>query len=211
MMLACQLRIARSMCGGCPFASSPFCRLASRGLFLLCGVPFWWLLHVASCLCRRQLPHEHLPRCWEITQTQCSRPYGTATCYLRTAIWLGKCQTILTQVKRSSEPSLICHRISPFGPTTSWPVGPLNGRRFSQKDTFSLGMHGCLKMQTVIVLGMLLVVLHLNVGDTMFFNTRTGTRLCTFPLEVCDACGIREGFLVLLPSLNAPGNRSIFT
>ena len=39
-----------------------------------------------------------------------------------------------------------------------------------------------------------------------------GTRVCTFRLEACDASlGKREGFLVLLPPLNSPGNRSIIT
>ena len=48
----------------------------------------------------------------EVTQTQCSRPHGTATCVLQTAIWLGTCQSTLTQVERSSEPVLVCHRVS---------------------------------------------------------------------------------------------------
>ena len=68
---------------------------------------------------RRQCLHEHVPRCGEI-------PYGTETCHLHTAIWLGKCQSILTQEERSSEPGLVCHRISPFSPTTCWPAGPMS-------------------------------------------------------------------------------------
>ena len=58
-----------------------------------------------------------------MTQTQCSRPYGTSICHLHTAIWLGKCQSILTQIRHSSEPDMVCHRVFPFSPTTCWPAG----------------------------------------------------------------------------------------
>ena len=112
---ALRLRVARPMCDGRPFASSPLRRLTSRGLFFLCGVHLLW-----------QSLHDHVPRFMEITQTQCSRPYGTTTCYLHTAIWLGKCQCILTQVQRSSEPDMVCHRVSPFSPTNCLPAGPMS-------------------------------------------------------------------------------------
>ena len=115
MKQAIQLRITRPMCDGCPFASSPLCRVASRCLFSL--------LHVAFCLCRLQPQHVHVLRYCAITQNQCSRPYGTATCILQTAIRLGTCQSISTQVGRSNELVLVCHRISPFSPTICWPVG----------------------------------------------------------------------------------------
>ena len=147
-MRAIRLRIARPMCDGCTFASWPFCRLAGRRLFFLCDVPFWWLLQVAFYLCRRQTLHDHVPRDREITQTQCSRPYGTASCYLHTAIWLGKCQSILTQVEHSGDPQLVCHRI-PSAPRLAGPreLCPLIGRQINQEDTFSLGTHLCMKMQ----------------------------------------------------------------
>ena len=74
-----------------------------------------------------------------------------------------------TQVGYFSEPDLVCHRIFPFSSTTCWPrdVCPWSGRRFNLEDTFTLSTHLCMKMQTVIVLGVLLVVLHINVGDAM--------------------------------------------
>ena len=65
------------------------------------------MLHFVSA--DGQSQHEHVPRKSEITQTQCSRPCGTATGYLHTAIWLGKSQSMLTQVERSSEPGLVRH------------------------------------------------------------------------------------------------------
>ena len=89
----------------------PLCLLAfsplgeSRRFFCL-WCSFWWHLQVAFYLCRRQFLHNQLPRCGEIIQTQCSRPYDTASCFLHTAIWLSKCQSILTQVQQSCEPDL---------------------------------------------------------------------------------------------------------
>ena len=96
------LRIARPMCDGRLFASSPFRRLASRGLSFLCGISFLWPLQVAIYLCRRQPLYDHVPQCWEINRIQCNRPYGTATCYFHTTIWLGRCQSMLTQVDSTS-------------------------------------------------------------------------------------------------------------
>ena len=63
--------------------------------------PFWWPLQVAIYLCRRQ-PLYHAPHCWEINRIQWNRPYGTATCYFHTTIWLGRCQSMLTQVDSTS-------------------------------------------------------------------------------------------------------------
>ena len=97
-----------------------------RALFLA-----WWLEASFLCLWRACLVATSLHmyqvlRYCEITQTQCSRPYGTATCILQTAMWLGTCQSTWTQVERSSELLLVCHRISPFCPATAWPVGPMS-------------------------------------------------------------------------------------
>ena len=53
--------------------------------------------------CKRQIPNDHVPNCRETYQIQCNRPCDIATCHLRTAIWLGRSQSILTQVERFSE------------------------------------------------------------------------------------------------------------
>ena len=105
VMQAIRLIIARQCVVA---ASSPVRPLAGRGLFLLCGFPLCRLLHVAFRLGRRQPLHEHVPFCCEVNQTQCNRPYGTATFFLQTAIWLGTCQSIMTQTERSNEPALVC-------------------------------------------------------------------------------------------------------
>ena len=137
VMQAIRFRIARPMCDGCPLASSPGCPLAGQNIFLLCGFSLCWLLRVAFCLCRRQPLHEHEPRNCEVNQTQCSRPYGTATYFLQTAIWLGTCQSILTQVERSNEPVLVCHRVSLSAPRLAgpWDPCPSSGRWLNKEDT----------------------------------------------------------------------------
>ena len=71
----------------------------------------------------------------------------------------------------------------------------------------------------MFVLGVLVVVLHIIVGDAMPCSrlkcsgtSRPGTRVSTFRLEACDAShGIREGFLGPLPPFKPPGNRCKFT
>ena len=82
VMHAIRLRITRPMCDGRSFASSPVRRLEGRGLFLLCGFPLCWLLHVAFLSWYTSTLHEHVPFCCEVNQTQCSRPYGSATYYI---------------------------------------------------------------------------------------------------------------------------------
>ena len=212
MKQAIRLRTARPMCDGCPFASSPSCCMAGRGLFLLCGVLFG-----GSCMLHFVFADANLYMytCFFVVKslkTKRSRPYGTATCILQTAIWLGTCQSILTQVERSS--TLSAPRLA--GP---WDLCPSNGRRLYQEDTFSLATHHCMKMQTVIILGVLLIgpphqrwrrdVLQ---PPEVPRASLPGTRVCTFRLEAYGAFrGVREGFLVRLAPLNAQGNRSIFT
>ena len=69
-------------------------------------------------LCRRPSLHDEVPCYWKVAQTQCSRPYDTLTCYFHTAVWLGKCQSILTQTQHSSELGMGCYRASPFCTST---------------------------------------------------------------------------------------------
>ena len=72
-------------------------------------------------LCRRLSLQDQVPRYGEGSHTQYSRQYDT--CYLNTAIWLGKCRSILTHSQHSSELDMICCRASPFCPSTCLPVG----------------------------------------------------------------------------------------
>ena len=104
-----------------------------EAFFFLCGVPFWWHMQIAIYLCRRLSQHDQVLCHREIAQTQCSR--------FHTAIWLGKCQSILTQTQHSSE-------LAPFGSTTcshvgpvslGWPLAPLGG---SSPSGHSLSQEG---------------------------------------------------------------------
>ena len=108
-----------------------------------------------------------------------------------------------------SAPRLVC----------PWDPCPSSGCWLNQEDPFSLSTHRCSKMQTVTVLGTLILVVYINVGDAMLSTSGSapgaslpGTHVCTFRQDACDAShGIRDGFFVLLPPHNAPGNRSRFT
>ena len=103
------------MCDGRSFASSPVAAWRVEAFFF-CGVLFVWPLQVAIYLCRCQLLNDHVLDDRKTNQIQCNRPYDTATCYLHTAIWLGRCQSVLTQIERTSERDIVCHRVSPFQP-----------------------------------------------------------------------------------------------
>ena len=59
----------------------------------------------------------------ETIQTQCNS-LDTAICYFHIAIWLGRCQPVLVQFERTSEPDAVRHRVSPLSLTTCWPAGP---------------------------------------------------------------------------------------
>ena len=112
-----------SMCDGRFFASSPFCRLAGRGASFFCGILFVRPLQAAINLCRRQIPNDCQRHYRETNQTQCNSPYDTASCHFHTAIWLGRSQSILTQIERTSEPESMCYRASPLR-STSWLADP---------------------------------------------------------------------------------------
>ena len=121
---ALRLRIARPMCDGRPFASSLFRRLAIRGLFFLGGALILWPLQVAIYLCIRLFPNDHVPHRWKTNQIRCKRPYDTLTCHLHTATWLGRSQSILTQLEHISKPEDVCCRVSPLSLTICWPMEP---------------------------------------------------------------------------------------
>ena len=82
---------------------------------------FFYLLHssvvaFSNCfffLCRRLSLHDQVSCCG----TQRGRPYDMLFCYFHPAIWLGKCQSILTQAQHSNEIDMVCYRIFP---SVSW-------------------------------------------------------------------------------------------
>ena len=72
-----------------------------------------------------------------------------------------------TDRARSNEPALFFHRVSLSAPRLAgpWDPCPSSGLWLNQEDPFSLSTHRRMKMQTVTVLGTLILALHINVGD----------------------------------------------
>ena len=77
-------------------------------------------------MCSRLSPHNQVSHCEGIVETQCSRPYDTLSCYFHTALWLGKCQSVLMQAQHSSESDIACYRIFHVGSLTCSEVGPVS-------------------------------------------------------------------------------------
>ena len=182
-----------------PSPSASTRQAASRGLLFLCSIPLWLQLQVAFPLCRRLSLHDQVPRFKESIQTQCSRPCGTSTCYLHTAIWLGRCQPILTRIQHSDEANMFCHRVFPFSSTTCLHVGPKWPPEGCPPGRLDQPEHSLLKMQILIAPTSPILVLHTYDGDETLFScvkcsrtTRPGTRAFTFQLEATGSPGLLE-------------------
>ena len=70
-----------------PVRLSAVSPLGESSFFFLCGALVLWSLQEAIYLCKRQIPNDHMPLLRKTNQSQCNRPYDTATCYLHTDIW----------------------------------------------------------------------------------------------------------------------------
>ena len=124
----------------------------------------------------------------KIAQTQCSRPYDTLTCYFRTAIWIGKCQSTLTQTQH-------CGTCSTRRTPSSWSCTVARRCKLGSPWKRSSRSSNC-------------------VGDGMLFNHQACCETMwlvihvpIFRMEASDALlGIREGSSALLLPRNAPGN-----
>ena len=103
----------------------PFRRLASRGSPFR-GFPVWWTFQFAVYLSRCLTLHDPVPCYRYRVQTQCSRPYDILSCYFYTALWLGQCQSLLTQKQHPNEHDMVCYRIFRFGSITCSQVGPFS-------------------------------------------------------------------------------------
>ena len=137
--------------------------------------------------------------CCEAYQTECGRPYGTASFYFQTALSPGTCQSVLTKIERSNEPVVVCHRVL----SALQDPCPSSGRRLTpREDPYGLSTRCRKMMQTTIVQETLILILRTGAGDAMFFNLRkcSGarrpvTRAFILWLEACGAShAIREGF-----------------
>ena len=118
-------RIARPMCDGRPFASSPFRRLAGRGPSFL-GCPFWWAMQFALSLARCLTSQDSAPRYWEDSLYECGRPHDTLSCLFSTSLWLGQGQSILTQSQQTNDIDMTCYKTLPTKSLTCLQVGPMS-------------------------------------------------------------------------------------
>ena len=141
--------------------------------------------------CADACSYNQVPCCREIAQTQYSRPYDTLSCHLHTAIWLVKCQSMLTQTQQSSDLPIL-----PFDVFAHGAFCPSGGHWLHQEDLVSLIIPCRNKTQAGIALEALLSARRSCVGDVMPFNHQ---KYFETILKVLDASlGMREASSALL-------------
>ena len=112
------LKPTRSMCDGRLFASSPFCRLACRGV-LFRGFPFRWVLHFVLSLTRGIILHDSACCSMEESFDEYGRPCDPLSCLLFSALWLRCNQSILVQETQSAKDTdMTCSMVLPIKATT---------------------------------------------------------------------------------------------
>ena len=118
-------RIARPMCDGRPFASSPFRHLGCRDSSFR-GFPFRWASQFAFSLARCLTLQDAAPCYREDSLYECGRPHDTLSCLFFTALWLGQGQSILTQVQQTNDIDMTCYKTLPTKSATCLQVGPMS-------------------------------------------------------------------------------------
>ena len=114
------------MCDGRLFASSPFCRLASRGA-LFRGFPFRWVLQFVLPLTRSVIVHDAASCSREDSPHDCERTCEALSCLFFTALWLQSNQPILVQETRSAKDiDMTCFKTFPIKAATCLQIGPMS-------------------------------------------------------------------------------------
>ena len=160
------------MCDGCLLASSPSCRLSSRGA-LFCGFPFRWVLYVVLSLTRSVIVHDATSCYREESLFECGHPCDALSCLFFSALWFQRSQSVLVQeVQSAKDIDLTCFKTFPIkaatclqvGPMSlDWPVDPF--ARFDIPDLRSL-----LNFPTTIDNEALFQLPHTPAGGRMLFN-----------------------------------------
>ena len=119
------LKPTRPTCDGRHFASSPFCRLASRGT-LFCGFPLRWVLYVVLSLTRTVIVLDATHCSKEDSLCECERPCDALSCLAFSALLLRSNQSILVrETHPAKDIDLTCFKTFPIKATTCLQVGPM--------------------------------------------------------------------------------------
>ena len=120
------LKPTRPMCDGRPFASSPFCSLASRGAFF-CGFLLRWVLHLLLSLSRSFILHDAASCSREGSLYECECTGEALSCLFFSALWLQSIQSIVVQEAQSAKDiDLTCFQTFPIKTATCLQVGPVS-------------------------------------------------------------------------------------
>ena len=114
------------MCDGCLLASSPSCRLSSRGA-LFCGFRFRWVLYVVLSLTCSVIVHDATSCYREDSLFECGHPCDALSCLFFSALWFQRSQSILVQeVQSAKDIDLTCFKTFPIKAATCLQVGPMS-------------------------------------------------------------------------------------
>ena len=117
------LKPTRSMCDGRLFASSPFCRLASRGAPFR-GFPFRWSLHFVLSLTCSVIVHDATSCSSADSLSECDRTCEALSCLFFSALWLQNNYSIMVQENQSvKDPDLAGFTSFSFNAVTCLQVG----------------------------------------------------------------------------------------
>ena len=120
------LKPTKSMCDGRLFASSPFCRLACRGV-LFRGFSFRWVLFCVLSLTRSVIVHDAASCSREDSLYECEPTCEALSSLFFTALWLQSNQSILVQETQSAKDiDLTCFKAFQIQAATCLQVGPMS-------------------------------------------------------------------------------------
>ena len=213
------LRVARPMCDGRPFASSPFSRVAGRGPSF-CGFPLWWTTQIATSVVRCLTLKDSAPRYRKDPLYECGRPHDTLSYLFFTALWLRQSQSILTQAQQTNDTDTTCYKTLLTNSVTCLQVVPMSlVWRVAQPAGFGQsslspshedpnGKYRVTLFQPLrIYAGGATHFNHLKYNEVVWI----GTRVSIFLMAVfCVLPGILDVLLDLRLLHKFPENRSIF-
>ena len=120
------LKPTRPLCDGRLFASSPFCRLASRGA-PFCGFPFRWVPHLVLSLTRSVIVNDAVSCSREDSLCECEYTCEALSCLFFIALWLQSNQSFLVQeIQTAKDIDFTCFTTFPIKAATCLQAGPMS-------------------------------------------------------------------------------------